>query len=91
MRSELDETKVTAYALGELDDEERSAMEPLIAASEGTRREVEVQFLAGECERNEQLGFSLRGAHERFGAWEFERQFSNNEWNNLHTKFLLNL
>jgi Ca-activated chloride channel family protein len=41
MRSELDETKVAAYALGELDDEERSALAPLIAASEGTRREVE--------------------------------------------------
>jgi Ca-activated chloride channel family protein len=41
MRNELDEAKVTAYALGELDDEERSALEPLIAASEATRREVE--------------------------------------------------
>jgi Ca-activated chloride channel family protein len=41
MRNELDEAKVTAYALGELSKEERSAVEPLIAASEATRREVE--------------------------------------------------
>ena len=41
MASDLDETKVTAYALGELDDAERSAVEALIAESETTRREVE--------------------------------------------------
>jgi Ca-activated chloride channel homolog len=41
MRDELDEAKVTGYALGDLDDEERSAVEPLIAAFPDTRREVE--------------------------------------------------
>ena len=41
MPEELDEAKVTAYALGELDDEERKALEPLIAGTEAARREVE--------------------------------------------------
>ena len=41
MRNDLDETKVTAYALGDLDDEERAVVEALIAASPDTRRDVE--------------------------------------------------
>ena len=41
MRSEPDETKLTAYALGELDDEERAAVAQLVAATESARREVE--------------------------------------------------
>jgi Ca-activated chloride channel homolog len=41
MRNDLDDVKVTAYALGELDDEERASVEPQIEASEAARREVE--------------------------------------------------
>jgi Ca-activated chloride channel family protein len=41
MREELDGLKVTAYALGELDDDERAALDAKMAASEGARREVE--------------------------------------------------
>jgi anti-sigma factor RsiW len=41
MRSELEETKLTAYALGLLDGKERVAVERFLAASEGARREVE--------------------------------------------------
>jgi Ca-activated chloride channel family protein len=41
MRSELDEAKLTAYALGELDDLERESIAQLVAATESARREVE--------------------------------------------------
>jgi Ca-activated chloride channel family protein len=41
MHDELDQVKVTAYALGDLDDAERPAVEALIAESEEARREVE--------------------------------------------------
>jgi len=40
MREEMDGLKVTAYALGELDDAERAALEARLAASEGARRDV---------------------------------------------------
>src|SRR5262245_23969306 len=41
MASELDATKLTAYALGELDDAERAVFEAQVAASESARREVD--------------------------------------------------
>jgi Ca-activated chloride channel family protein len=41
MRSEFEETKLTAYALGQLDDKGRAAVERFLATSEGARREVE--------------------------------------------------
>ncbi len=41
MPKELDETKVTAYALGELDDAERAAVASLVAATEEARRRVD--------------------------------------------------
>jgi Ca-activated chloride channel family protein len=41
MREEKDGLKVTAYALGELEDDEREKMETAIAGSEATQREVE--------------------------------------------------
>ena len=41
MREELDGLKVTAYALGELEEDERLALEARIAAWEGGRAEVE--------------------------------------------------
>ncbi len=41
MRDELDDPKVTAYALGDLDDKERSIVEAQMAGSEDSRKEVE--------------------------------------------------
>ena len=41
MREELDGLKVTAYALDELDADERAALQPKIEASESARRDVE--------------------------------------------------
>ena len=41
MPEELDGLKVTAYALDELDEAERAALEPKILASEAARRDVE--------------------------------------------------
>jgi Ca-activated chloride channel family protein len=59
MRDELDGTKVTAYALGELDDEERSRVEPLIAGSESALREV-AQIKEAAAILHEAFGFEPR-------------------------------